>query len=60
GQEVVTPILAAKTFWPAEAYHQNFHETNPLRYSFYREACGRDARVRQLWGVDALILEERP
>ncbi|HMQ94187.1 MAG TPA: peptide-methionine (S)-S-oxide reductase MsrA [Amaricoccus sp.] len=60
GQEIVTPILAAKTFWPAEAHHQNFHETNPLRYSFYREACGRDARVRQLWGADALILEERP
>ena len=60
GQEVVTPILAAKTFWPAEAYHQNFHETNPLRYSFYREACGRDARVRQLWVFDALMLEDRP
>ena len=60
GQEIVTPIVAARTFWPAEAYHQNFHATNPLRYSFYRKACGRDARVRQLWGADALILEERP
>jgi peptide-methionine (S)-S-oxide reductase len=60
GQQIVTPIVAARTFWPAEAYHQNFHATNPLRYSFYRKACGRDARVRQLWSADALILEERP
>jgi peptide-methionine (S)-S-oxide reductase len=60
GQKIVTPIVAARTFWRAEAYHQNFHATNPLRYSFYRKACGRDARVRQLWGADALILEERP
>jgi len=60
GQKIVTPILAARTFWPAEPYHQDFHTKSPLRYAFYRKGCGRDARVRQLWGSDALILDERP
>jgi peptide-methionine (S)-S-oxide reductase len=50
GQEIVTPILEAGTFWPAENYHQDYYHTNPVRYEFYRRACGRDARLRQLWG----------
>ena len=38
------------TFWPAEDYHQDYYEKNPVRYSYYRNGCGRDARLRQLWG----------
>lgn len=54
GQEIVTPILEAGPFWPAEEYHQNYHEESPVKYTFYRRACGRDARVRQLWGDQAI------
>ncbi len=50
GQDIVTPILEATTFWPAEGYHQDYHEVSSVRYTFYRRACGRDARLRQLWG----------
>ena len=50
GKPVVTPVLDAGTFWPAENYHQNYYKKNPLKYRYYRTACGRDARVRKLWG----------
>ncbi len=50
GQEIVTPLLEAGTFWPAEDYHQNYYEKNPLQYKYYRWRCGRDARVEELWG----------
>lgn len=65
GQKVVTPVLAAKKFWPAEAYHQNYYKSSEIvltrrgpkekrnAYKFYRDACGRDARVKQLWGSAA-------
>ncbi|MEO1029383.1 MAG: peptide-methionine (S)-S-oxide reductase MsrA [Pseudomonadota bacterium] len=46
---IVTPIIEASTFWPAEDYHQNYYQRNPLRYSIYRNGCGRDARVREIW-----------
>jgi peptide-methionine (S)-S-oxide reductase len=51
--KVVTPILDAGTFWPAEAYHQDYYEKNNLQYSYYRWSCGRDGRVEDLWGADA-------
>ena len=50
GQPVVTTIRDAATFWPAEAYHQDFHEKNPLHYATYRRGCGRDRRLSKLWG----------
>ena len=65
GRKIVTPILPEGAFYPAEAYHQDYYKGSGLvltrggpkrqssAYKFYREACGRDARVRQLWGSDA-------
>jgi peptide-methionine (S)-S-oxide reductase len=52
-EEIVTPVLPAQTFWPAEDYHQEFYRTNPVRYTFYRRSCGRDATLRGIWGADA-------
>ena len=47
---IVVPILAAKTFWDAEDYHQDYYKKNPTNYNRYRKGCGRDQRVQQLWG----------
>ena len=47
---IVTPIVDAGEFWPAEDYHQDYYQKNPVRYSYYRTGCGRDARLKQLWG----------
>ena len=67
GQNVVTPVLAASTFWQAEAYHQDYYKSSEIiltragpkqkknAYTFYRQSCGRDARVKQLWGDQAVF-----
>ena len=49
-QPIATEILAATPFYPAEDYHQDYHTKNPLRYSYYRHGCGRDQRLKELWG----------
>ena len=50
---IVTPVLKAQTFYDAEDYHQDYYKKNKLKYSYYRNGCGRDARVKELWGHKA-------
>jgi peptide-methionine (S)-S-oxide reductase len=52
-QPIATEIAVAPAFWPAETYHQDYYRKNPLRYKYYRYACGRDARLDELWGAAA-------
>ena len=49
-EAIVTPVEMAGVFYPAEEYHQDYYRKNPVRYQIYRNGCGRDARLRQLWG----------
>ncbi len=51
-EPIVTPILPATTFYPAEAYHQDYHSRNPLRYEFYRYRSGRDQYLEKTWGEE--------
>lgn len=67
GTKIVTPVKSASTFWKAEDYHQNYYKSSDVvitragpkskknAYKYYRKACGRDARVKQLWGAEAAV-----
>lgn len=48
--DIVTEILPLNTFYSAEKYHQDYYKKNKLRYKLYRSGCGRDKRIKQLWG----------
>jgi methionine-S-sulfoxide reductase len=53
GKKIVTAITPASQFTAAEEYHQDYYKKNPLQYRYYRFSCGRDARVKQVWGEEA-------
>ena len=50
---IVTEVVAFRSFYPAEEYHQDYYKKNPDHYLAYRKGCGRDARLKTLWGAEA-------
>jgi peptide-methionine (S)-S-oxide reductase len=52
-EPVVTEVVLGTKFYPAEDYHQDYYLKNPVRYKYYRTGCGRDARLKELWGDKA-------
>ena len=49
-EPIVTQVVMASKFYPAEDYHQDFYKKNPIRYKFYKHNCGRAQRLEMLWG----------
>lgn len=52
-QPIAVAVTAAGEFYPAEEYHQDYYQKNPIRYRFYRTGCGRDRRLQEVWGDEA-------
>ena len=50
GKPVKTKIRKAETFWEAEDYHQDYYRRDPFRYKYYRSSCGRDQKLKEIWG----------
>ena len=48
--QIKVDIVDSKDFWIAEKYHQDFANKNPIKYKFYRTSCGRDNRLKKVWG----------
>lgn len=55
GKKIATPVEAVGRFYPAEDYHQDYYTKNPLRYRYYRWNCGRNQRVKEVWGNKAYL-----
>ena len=54
-EPIVTEVLQGGPFYAAEDYHQDYYKKNPVRYNYYRLSCGRDARLKELWGKEAAV-----
>ena len=52
-EEIVTPILEASEFWPAEEHHQDYYREHRVQYQFYKASCGRQRTLKDLWGEEA-------
>jgi len=57
GQTLATTVQKLDRFWMAEGYHQDYYKKNPIRYKYYRNGCGRDARVAEVWAASNRVLK---
>ncbi|MBZ0330607.1 peptide-methionine (S)-S-oxide reductase MsrA [Halomonas sp. ANAO-440] len=52
-RDIATEIASFESFYPAEEYHQDYYRKNPVRYQYYKAACGRERRLEEVWGAEA-------